>query len=284
MCSITEIKNAIPMLDEIPIGILITDNMGTIQFSNAHFELITGYGSDEIKGMTPSILKSGKHSELFYKNLWDTILSGEIFEGEIKNKKKDGSIYWQKVAIQPFRNKEGKIENFIAYINDITAIRHDLLMYEAMIKTSYDSHIIWDKDRRCLYVYPSDETSYPEFYKQLVGKTLDETIDIMHELVNSGMSEEEIKGDMVIQYNKLFNAIDENPLKTYHTIVRACLSKKNTIVLEIVMQKFNSDKYYSVIRNITDFSRSREALINMETALKSFAKIQNEKREFIYGK
>ncbi|MBI5727000.1 MAG: PAS domain S-box protein, partial [Ignavibacteriales bacterium] len=103
-----------------PVSIIITDIKGTIEYVNPKFCSITGYSSEEAKNQNSRILKSGEQSQEYYKNLWDTILAGKIWEGELHNKKKNGELFWEKVLITPIMNQGGVISNFVAIKEDIT--------------------------------------------------------------------------------------------------------------------------------------------------------------------
>jgi PAS domain S-box-containing protein len=73
-------------------SVVITDTSGVIEYVNSGFESITGYAREEVLGTKPHILKSGRHTEEYYKNLWSTLLAGGVFRGTIINRKKNGSI------------------------------------------------------------------------------------------------------------------------------------------------------------------------------------------------
>jgi len=100
--------------------VVITDTQGTIQWVNPAFTKTTGYTFDEAIGQNPRILKSGKHNEAFYHEMWDTILSGQVWHGEFSDRKKDGSIYFEEATITPVKNQHGEIMQFIAVKQDIT--------------------------------------------------------------------------------------------------------------------------------------------------------------------
>ena len=82
-------------------AIVITDRDGKILFVNQAFSQLTGYSQEEAIGKTPNILKSGSHTFSFYQDLWKTILSGEVWKGELENKRKDGSVYTEEMTITP---------------------------------------------------------------------------------------------------------------------------------------------------------------------------------------
>lgn len=105
------------LFDHSVVG--ITDNEGTIVYVNKNFCKISKYSSDELIGENHRILKSDEHSTEFFEKMWDTISSGNVWEGEIQNKAKDGSLYWVKTVIIPIT--EGKlIKNFVSIQNDIS--------------------------------------------------------------------------------------------------------------------------------------------------------------------
>ena len=108
-------------IDQSPETIVITDIEGTIQYVNPAFETITGYTQDEAIGQNPSVLKSGKHDEAFYSNLWKTLTAGEIWKGRFVNQRKNGEIYTEEATISPVMDSGGRITNYVAIKADITA-------------------------------------------------------------------------------------------------------------------------------------------------------------------
>ncbi|PIQ99227.1 MAG: hypothetical protein COV66_15275 [Nitrospinae bacterium CG11_big_fil_rev_8_21_14_0_20_45_15] len=107
-------------LDQLPQAVLMTDRDGFITFANPSFERITGYSLNEVVGMNPNILKSGKQTPEFYEKLWSCITSGRSWRGELYNKNKKGEFYWESVVISPVRNDKMQISHFIALRDDIT--------------------------------------------------------------------------------------------------------------------------------------------------------------------
>lgn len=104
-------------------SIVITDVSGNIEYVNPKFMEMTGYSFAEVHGQNPRILKSGEHDLAFYQNLWQTISSGQIWQGEIRNRRKDGSLFWELTTIAPVLNHRDEIANYIAIKDDITARR-----------------------------------------------------------------------------------------------------------------------------------------------------------------
>ena len=104
-------------------SIVITGTDGNINYVNKKFEEVTGYSRDEVIGKNPRVLKSGYTTDADYKDLWGTITSGKVWEGEFKNKKKNGEYYWESARITPVRNENGKIISFMAIKDDISALK-----------------------------------------------------------------------------------------------------------------------------------------------------------------
>lgn len=121
--------------------IVITDINGKIEYVNKKFTDLTGYSKDEALGGNPCILNSGETPAEIYKDMWTTILTGKVWEGELKNKKKTGEHYWERIKITPVIDENDVITNFIAIKDDITKdkrvnekLAQSLLEKEIMLK------------------------------------------------------------------------------------------------------------------------------------------------------
>jgi PAS domain S-box-containing protein len=115
-----ERKRLLAAIEQAGEGIVMTDAKGNIEFVNPAFEKMTGYSRNELLGRNPRILKSGKHDELFYHELWETISSGRTWAGRLVNKRKDGKLYSEETTISPVLDASGKIVNYVAVKRDIT--------------------------------------------------------------------------------------------------------------------------------------------------------------------
>jgi len=107
-------------IEQSPVTVLITDLDGNIEFINPKFTETTGYSFEEIKGKNPSILKSGRTTDLEYKDLWKTIKNGGIWHGDFLNKKKNGEFFWENAIISPIKDKNNNITHFIGLKQDIS--------------------------------------------------------------------------------------------------------------------------------------------------------------------
>jgi len=125
-------------VEQSPVSIVITDKAGDIVYVNPTFEKVTGYTYDEAIGENPRILKGGGTPKAEYENLWNTINSGEQWKGEFKNKKKNGTIFWESATISPVRNTKNEITHYLAVKEDITdkrAMIRELMNREERYRT-----------------------------------------------------------------------------------------------------------------------------------------------------
>ncbi|MBT5200567.1 MAG: PAS domain-containing sensor histidine kinase [Thaumarchaeota archaeon] len=97
----------------------ITDEEGTIIYANKNFCKISKYTADELLGNNHRMIKSDHHDNEFFSKMWTTISAGKVWEGEVKNKAKDGTFYWVKTVIIPITDDDG-IKNYVAIRTDVT--------------------------------------------------------------------------------------------------------------------------------------------------------------------
>jgi PAS domain S-box-containing protein len=107
-------------LESAANAIVITDRAGSALWLNPAFTRLTGYTAREVVGQNLRLLKSGLHDQAFYAKLWETILGGQIWQAEMVNRRKDGSLYTEQNIITPVRDERGEITHFVAIKQDIT--------------------------------------------------------------------------------------------------------------------------------------------------------------------
>jgi len=117
--TVSELDARQKALDEHAI-VSVTDLQGTILYANGKFNEISGYSNAELLGQNHRLLKSGMHDAAFYEDLWSTISEGSTWQGEIANRRKDGSVYWVTSTIVPILDSQGLPLQYIAIRTDIT--------------------------------------------------------------------------------------------------------------------------------------------------------------------
>lgn len=115
-----ELRMRSAALEAAANAIVITDNKGIIIWANASFQRLTSYKPEEVIGKNPNFLKSGVQEDEYYSTLWQTISAGNIWHGEIINKRKDLSLYTEEMTITPLKDNDGKISHYIAIKQDVT--------------------------------------------------------------------------------------------------------------------------------------------------------------------
>ena len=150
-------------------AIVITSATGKIQFVNPAFTRMTGYRPEEAVGQFPGILKSGAQDPAFDENLWETILAGGVWRGELTNRRKDGTLFTEELSITPVLTAGGRTSNYIAVGQDVTerkaaeAARQFLAAIiesteDAVVGSTLDGRILtWNRAAEKLHGYRADE-------------------------------------------------------------------------------------------------------------------------------
>ena len=159
---ITERKQAEIALKRLSLAVeqsanivVITDPHGVIQYVNPRFSEATGYSPEEAIGQTPRILKSGYHPPELYAELWQTITTGQPWRGELLNKTKDGTEFWEQATITPLLDDTGAIINFVAIkeiISERKATERQMALLNFALDTIHEAAFMADKDARFYYV------------------------------------------------------------------------------------------------------------------------------------
>ncbi|MDH4128254.1 MAG: PAS domain S-box protein [Spirochaetota bacterium] len=162
-----------------PASVVITNSLGVIEYVNPKFTDITGYSSSEAIGKTPRIMKSGKHPKEYYKDLWDTIKSGKVWQGDFYNKKKDGNLFWEQASIAPIKNNDGKITHFVAIKEDITrrkaaeeALKDSEIKFRSVTQTAREAIISADNKGNIISWNKGAQTIFGYTEEEILGKSL----------------------------------------------------------------------------------------------------------------
>jgi len=165
-------------LDESSI-VAITDQKGTIKHVNDNFCKITQFSTEELIGQNHRIINSGFHSKEFFRNMWKTISSGKIWKGEVKNKAKDGSIYWVDTIITPLLDEQEKPYRYVVTRFDITERKKAELTlklsekkYRQIVETTQEGIWVIDKDTQTTFVNNRMGEILEYSQEEMIGKHL----------------------------------------------------------------------------------------------------------------
>lgn len=116
-----ELKKFSVAVEQCASVVMITDAEACLTYVNPRFTHVTGFSVEEALGQTPRILRSGKHTDSFYAQLWQRISNGREWRGKMQNRRKSGELYWAMVVISPLKDETGKITQYLCTQEDITS-------------------------------------------------------------------------------------------------------------------------------------------------------------------
>lgn len=136
-----KIRQLFTAIEQSPVSVMITDQAGDIQYVNQKFTEVSGYSFEEAIGENPHFLSAGTQAPEHHHDLWQTLFSGKIWQGEFHNLKKDGNYFWERAVIAPIQDVKGEITHFVAVKEDIT---REKLINEAehfVLNLEQDDHV-----------------------------------------------------------------------------------------------------------------------------------------------
>src|SRR5690349_3546513 len=165
-------------------AVVITDATGTIQWVNRAFVELTGYPRDEVIGKNPRLLKSDIHDPGFYLRMWQTIRAGEVWRGEVVNRRKDGTLYTEEQTITPLRGGSGEIEHYIGVKQDVSrrkemedALQRQQQYFHTLIEKAADIITVVSPDGAIRYESPSLKRVLGWEPEDLIGRSV---FDLAH--------------------------------------------------------------------------------------------------------
>ncbi|MBI1980150.1 MAG: PAS domain S-box protein [Methylocystis sp.] len=162
-------------VEQSPIGVMIANKDGEIEYVNSRFATLTGYQPHELIGQNPRMLQSKRTESDQYRRLWDSIQAGVEWRGQIQDRRKDGELYWASEIITPLRDAAGAITHYLAIQQDITEQKRDkeaLLESEQRFRQVAEmaGDWLWEQDQQGRYTFSSNAV------EDVLGMTPDEVI------------------------------------------------------------------------------------------------------------
>ena len=136
-------------LEKSPMSVLLTDREGVIQYVNPQFLNDSGYHREELIGQSVSVVQSGRTPTEVYSDLWQTILSGNVWRGQIQNRRKDGGLFWEEETVAPITDEHGEIVSFLGVKTDITEQRlaeQAIHRFGALLQASFNEIYLFDAE------------------------------------------------------------------------------------------------------------------------------------------
>jgi len=173
-----ELRKVVQAVEQSPLCVVITDVTGNIEHVNPTFTSMTGYESHEVLGKNSRVLKSGETPPDRYESLWETILSGKVWQSEIRNRKKNGKLYWASISIAPVTNDEGSVTHFVAMIDDITRAKkaeeelaRQRMVLTSIINTIPDWIFVKEEEGRFTHINSAQAEFMDQDPEELLGTT-----------------------------------------------------------------------------------------------------------------
>lgn len=224
-------------------AMLVTETDGRITYANPTMEEVTGYDLSELRGATPAILKSGEHDDEFYRNLWETILDGEVWEGEVINERKNGEQYIIDQTISPITEGDN-ITGFVAINRDITERKQrerERAFFEQAVEQVGTGIAAYDSDGTITYVNPA--------YADMLGTTADALEGEHITVVNP-----EFEAD---QFDEYWDSFDEGETRRRET-TNKCVNDDTTFPVDTVTTHVTVGDDESHVGTIQDISERKE--------------------------
>ena len=178
-----ELQKLSSAVEQSPVSVIITDRAGNIEYVNKTFTAATGYSYDEAIGENLRILRSGNLGGEQYADLWDTILAGKTWTGDMVSKTKYGREFWERAAIAPLFGENNEISHFVLVKEDITQqkklekeIQESEALHRLLAESSADMIIQYDPEGKASYVSPACRALSGFEPNDLIGRTMPEMV------------------------------------------------------------------------------------------------------------
>ncbi|NQU67422.1 MAG: response regulator [Candidatus Marinimicrobia bacterium] len=215
-----DLKTLNQAIEQSPTSVVITNVEGIVEYVNPKFTDVTGYLPAEILGKNANVIKSGIQSKTFYKNMWNVILAGKTWNGEMCNRKKNGDLFWENASVSPIYNEKNEIIHFIAVKEDVTAkkfaeLEREKALEEARKANEVKSHFMANM---------SHELRTP--LNSILGFSDLVKMEVMHHL-----------GEEQLEYFENIAISGERLKRTMHEILE--ISELETGIINLLVKEFD---------------------------------------------
>jgi len=245
-------------------AIMITDIKGNVEWVNPAHATLTGYSPEETIGKKPQhLVKSDMHDDDFYKNMWETIIAGNIWRGETINRRKDRSVYIEDQTISPVRNDQGTITHFVSIKQDITERKHTeerLALSTFALNHSHEGTFLMDENACIIDV--NDEAC------RALNYTSEELLKMKLTDIDPDFTMQ-----MWYQYWKKIKKTGSASLETRHR-----RKDGTTFPIEIFANyvEYNGHGYnLALVRNITDRKQAQDKILRLNRVYKMLSEINS---------
>jgi len=261
------------VVQQSPNTVIITNLEGKIEYINPAGCALSGYKSDELTGMNPSIFSSGSTPPETYKGLWKTLKSGNEWKGIFHNKKKTGELYWESAFIVPLRDKEGNITNYLGVKEDITTkLRSETALieseerYRQLFESSPDAIILADANTGMLIDANTAACA-------MLGRPLDE-LKQFHQTMLHPPTKKEIVSELFHDHVES-SKTKELKLPIESSVLRSDGSEIPVEVLASSITVAGRQVIQGVFRDITERKHAREELLKAKEKAEAGDKLKS---------
>lgn len=249
-------------LDQTVI-VAMTDRTGKITYVNELFTKISQFEANELIGATHSIINSGYHSKEFFKDMWSTIGRGKIWQGEIRNRAKDGSIYWVDTKIVPFMSEAGIPNRYISIRYDITERK---LMEEKIRKDAQTYRRIAEENRNL---------SYNDQLTSLLNRNA--FSKELRSCIESKRKDESRLGLVYLNIDRLRNVNDSFGQETGDYVLSVIANRlRNVLRHEDIIGRISGDEFAFTLTEAADEEKAEQLTETIKSSLENPISIHGE--------
>lgn len=273
-----ELKRLKEAIDQFAI-VAVTDINGTIIEVNDKFCEISKYNREELIGKNHRIVNSNYHPPEFFANMWKTITSGNKWEGEIRNQSKDGSFYWVKTIIVPFKNQNGEIKQFLSIRNDITQQKENEFNLRNMIDATFEGLLIYNLSGKIVWCNATTQQMLNLKQDQIIEAFISEVFGEKFEIFMLGHSSINLK---INRQEKIFDIVTKSYFYKGHRSFLVAIrdvSEKEQLQAQILQQ----DRLASIGLLASGLAHEIGTPLGIMRGRAELMSAKTEDKEFVYN-